>query len=282
MRKLFFILAAFMPVLCFSQSFGDLLLKSPTVGLVEKAVQNGFYIVCQPYQLEDTVSGQRFGRYGEETFGKKYTLGIKVGDYVVFDNKISTPWENDENFERYRHTHRPVRSNMSVTEIPSNRQTSLCVDSVIAFNGSYSQVVDTSTMKGFHTAAYSAPAEGWFVWVNSEKPIDEYNPESKVDFSVMKKTVQFDGTTKPIDIDTPQGMNNIWGGVFVVPEQTEVGQLTFNVAGTFRPTSDGSNWTLVPLVREETATTVVASPEPVGDELTPLIPQDKNQGKKKK
>ena len=103
MKKAFITLAAALPLTIAAQFF-----SSPNQQLIKDAVDGGIIVVEQSYQLEDTVSGQRFGRFGNKEFGKSYTLAVLTDSGYCLAPAALRPWDSDPNFEKYSKTHKPV------------------------------------------------------------------------------------------------------------------------------------------------------------------------------
>lgn len=273
MRK-FIILIALLPIMCYAQ-FEASMFSTNNQKLIEQAVQSGFVIVEQTYQLEDSTTHQRFGRYGNEIFGKARSLGVRVGNDVIVNKEILSPWDKDENFERYRNTHIPVVASTSIIELNDTikKDIIMSTDSLLCVTESIISVPDSFLLKGFEIGVYDRPLEGWFVWITSDKAISEWGGTS-LNLSIYKKTVEFVPDKNKYEIDAPQTSNHLWGGVFLIPEQTRIGQLTFKLGGIAVKTDNG--WTL------ETILPSVENVIPQIDELTPLGDQSTKTKKKKK
>lgn len=250
--------------------------------LVEQAVKNGIVIVRQSYQLEDTVSHQRYGRYGNEEFGKTYSLGIKVDGGIVLDKKAFRPWVYDQNFTRYQASHRPVNIKTEIRELNDSvfSVAKFNIDSVSSENPA-TFLPDSLTFagNGFEPSSYSKPTEGWLVWITSSAEIQYCDSVPISPPMIYRKQIEFNADSTSYPVESPQTASKVWGGIFVVPEQTQIGQLTFKLAGTLIDDSN-DGWKLFPL-KEEPITEVSQN---VGEELTPTqnSPDENNKNDKKK
>ncbi len=246
--------------------------------LVEEAVASGFFVIRQSYQLVDSTSNQRFGRYGDKDFGRVYALAVRTAHGVVVDGKVMEPWECDVNFQRYRESYHPV---LSVTEtlefgdtVFSERHidygTSLTMaDSLIC-------VEDSSlNAKGFETESFDEQVDGWLVWVTNVEDENGFDGTSPFSYTIYRKSVTFTQDEPDYVVDAPQPSAPLWGGVFVVSEQTAIGQLTFKVVGVLKRDAEDDGWKIVPVTFSRQSWNEGAGQE----ELTPV---DATTNKKKK
>lgn len=256
--------------------------KSPNQQFVEQAIKDGMFIIKQSYQLEDTVTKQRFGRYGNEDFGSYASLAIRTNEGIVVDKVLSAPWTVDSNFSRYRDTHRPLLSKTIAVEfgdsIPS--QLSISNDSIQSINSKLSLVCDTdSTLVGFELKKYSMPTEGWIVWVSNDSTMNEYSGRKNPDLTIYKKNVEFNADSISYVVEAPNTSKKVWGGIFIVPEQTNIGQITFFLGGIVNQNSNDDTWVITPVEIIQSLSEVNSSSE----ELTPLTePVQKKKKNKKK
>lgn len=275
MKKVLLILFFTLPLSMMAQMF-----MSSNQQLVEEAIKNGIVIVRQSYQLEDTVSNQRFGRYGNEEFGKTYSLGVKVDGGIVLNNKAICPWNYDENFVRYQDTHRPVNIKTEIRELKDSifSNVKLNIDS-IASDDPIANLPDSIIFSGngFDVFSYSKPTDGWIVWITSSEEIQHCDSVGIEAPLIYKKKIEFNTDSVSYPIERPQTQNKVWGGIFVVPEQTEIGQLTFKLAGVMTE-KDGGNWVLYPIKKES----IIEMSPNTGDELTPSPSSSTESNKKKK
>ena len=276
MRK-FIILLVFTPFIMMGQIF-----KSPNQQFVEQAIRNGIFLIKQTYQLEDTTTLQRFGRYGNDEFGSYSSLAIRTSDGFIVDSQLLSPWETDSNFTRYRASHRPVLARSYSMEFGDSIMSpmTLFTDSL---NIEQSRLVklcpEDSSFVGFENKRYNSPTEGWIVWLSNDSTINEFKGHKIPEFTIFKRTIDFQQDSVSYKIDAPNTSKKLWGGIFVVPEQTEIGQITFFLGGVIVKDIESGEWAVVSPIHR--ATVDVMRPE---DELTPLNqqPVDKKKNNKKK
>lgn len=274
MRKLIMILL-FTPFIMMGQIF-----KSQNQQFVEQAIKDGIFVIRQTYQLEDTTTNQRFGRYGNEEFGFAASLAIRTTDGYVVDSNILFPWDTDSNFSRYRDSHRPVLASSYSMEFGDSimTQISFTLDSVNSNQRKLSILCPTDySSVGFDSKRYNGSTEGWVVWISNDSIISKYDGQKNPELTIFKRTIEFKADSVLYPIDTPNTTKEIWGGIFVVPEQTGIGQITFHLGGVIVKDVESNEWAVVPVIKQSASTSL--RPE---DELTPLNEAVANKKKTKK
>ena len=237
-------------------------LFSPNQQLVETAMRGGMFIVRQDYQLVDSVTGQRFGRGGKTMFGGAYVVGVKVRGGYLLPERGAHPWEGDSLFAPYRKTHVPVRSkgyykeltDSCLRELPEGVWTT-------AGEGIY-RVADSVVFggEGFAVDETVGQKNGWFVWMVADYPLRASDTMSGGSCVVYRKSLTITDGRRTYAVEAPEGRRQVWGGVFVVPERTGVGVLTFRLCGLLERGERG--WQLRTFGREEQ--------RDVSGELTPV------------
>lgn len=203
--------------------------------LIEEAVRDGLFLLRQDYQLKDTVSGKYYGR-GGDVFGSVYALGVKLrGGYCLADRGVH-PWEYDANFNEYRSVYVPVMykiyrremAGATMTECPAweGKQVRELV------SGKFSFIEDSLFRnEGFETDLTAGKKAGWFVWVVSGKTLEEATPGTEVSYTIYRKELDIRENVGEYAIDAPSTNQKVWGGIYVVPVRTAVGQITFRLIG---------------------------------------------------
>lgn len=244
--------------------------KSSNQQIVESAIQDGFIIIKESYQLEDTVSRQRYGRFGNEEFGETISLGIKMRNGVLLNDKVVHPWDYDENFERYRESHKPIHFKTEYMEFNNLTYNPITIrfDSLTVQNDKIT-FSENSTFrgKGFEQIDLNEKREGWIVWISGKSKIEECDSISNPIYITYREVIDFSEDLQKYVIEKPQTDSEIWGGIFIVPEQTQIGQITFKLVGTLLYDFAENEWALYPLkINEPTEMKL----EETGEELTPL------------
>lgn len=222
-------------MLC-SNAFAQVFVKSSSQELIESAIKNSMFIIRQNYQLKDSVTNEYFGLAGKEEFGISYSLGIKLqGGYCVTDQAVR-PWEYDENYSRYRTTHIPIINKTEYLGVNADgkyQTLSFLNQEITPLLSEKLYMVKDSTFSGngFFIDSSKGNKEGWVVYIAAEKSI--YNVEIGVNpsYFIYRKDINLDDGKKEYRIDNPLTNQKIWGGFYLVPEQTAIGQITFKLVG---------------------------------------------------
>ncbi len=82
------------------------------------------------------------------------------------------------------------------------------------------------------------------IWLSSDKDIADIDSLKIIS---IKKEIEVPSDGECLPIDTPEVSGNIYGGIYVTPVQTGVGQLTFTLSGVM--VLDEEEWIIyLPLI----------------------------------
>lgn len=123
------------------------------------------------------------------------------------------------------------------------------------------------------------------MWITSPVDIQDCDSSRIVDHIIYRKNIEYHPDSLSYTIDVPQSTKKIWCGIFVVPQQTQIGELTFDLGGIIVETSP-SSWQMFAIEYTMYQVNNVTKP---ADELTPtlsqspkeLIEKDKKKNKRK-
>lgn len=244
--------------------------------LIEDAVKNGIFLLRQDYQLKDTATGKYYGRGGNNMFGSVYAWGIKVkGGYYLSDRGVR-PWRYDANFDEYRRTHVPVLYKTYRKEITDTTIITLQWDGeqmTELVPGKFGYVTDSLFQEeGFEADLTFGKKAGWLVWIIAEKAIEEAMPGTPVSYTIYRKELTIKKDVEEYPTNAPSTERKIWGGIYIVPEQTAVGQITFRLVGIMAQL-DGQ-WTVFTPFRKIAALEESAPVYKGGNTLTPVEGDD--------
>lgn len=255
---------------------GQMIVKSQSQTLIEDAIGNGLYVFVQSYQLEDTVTHKRFGRFGNDYFGSKAALAIRTTDGDIVASDVMSPWKDDANFDKYKQTHKPVLSTSKMIEFGDSAKTAMSVkiDS-LQRDVEFSRIFMTDSIsRGFQCRGFDGTTEGWAVWVANDSVIDNYAGSDMPEFTIHKQTLDFKSGSSGHKISAPNISKQVWGGIFIVPRQTAIGQITFLLAGVITKDAEAKEWIIIPPVYER--------PKAIEDSQAELTPLEKSSDKKQK
>lgn len=250
----------------------QIFVQSSSQQLVEEAVKGGIFLFRQDYQVKDTATGKYYGR-GGDVFGSVYALGIKLnGGYCLSDRGIH-PWEYDVNFNNYRQDYLPVmyktywRETADTVMADYAQWVEKQVKELIP--GKFSYVTDSLFQgKGFETDLTTGMKAGWMVWVVSEKTIAEASSQTPVSYTIYRKELELREGIGEYTLEAPSTGLNVWGGIYVVPVQTAVGQITFRLAGVMD--KKGKQWTLFTLLGKIPVPMTLVPHRAIENSLTPV------------
>lgn len=264
MKSLLLIISILLPLHIWGQVF-----KSDNQQLIEESVEAGLVIVSQSYQLEDTVTHQRFGRYGKSEFGKGYSIGVRISNKLIVQNSVVTPWSADPNFERYKKSHLPVPYKGAIREYGDTivHEMSMRNDYIDKLHNTELFTIRDSTInvkQGFQLDTISGKKNGWLIWIVSDVSIEKSDSIHNESLMIYKSELSFSVDTCEVSIKAPSTKRNVWGGIYVTPMQTSVGQITFYLSGIIQYKGNDM-WSVVsPFIKE--------SITPIKESLNDLTP----------
>lgn len=215
-------------------------LSSDNQQIIISSLEDAVRLVHIEFQLEDTVSHERFNLQGKDYFGFSEGLCIKTCKGWIAPAATVTPWKNNLEVKQYPE-YKPVFSVASVLSPADTVWKPLEMKSLPAgekISGTpYSSVADTVTFgPGLSLGEFGAENDGWIVWVAREG-----NKLSTTTYShrvVMADSTSFGIGRKVV----PTG---VVGGFYVKPEYPSVGVIRLELVGLMDKGIDG--WKVVPL-----------------------------------
>lgn len=279
-RIIIFPLLMITPLIMLAQFF-----QTSNQQMIKDAIYGGLIVIEQSYQLEDTTTHQRFGRYGNAEFGKSYSLAVKLKDGLCVTDNAVHPWAYDENYARYRESYKPVLYKTRYRELSDSLMCDILLMSDIpeCLGGSHLYFVRDSIMlqgKGFQTDCSKGKRDGWIVWVTSTIGMELCDSAVTSNYTIYKQEFELTSNSIEYAVNPPQTDKQIWGGIYVVPVQNGVGQLLFKLVGVLIKKEDGWMMTLPEIPERFTNRENVESRE--GMELTPVGKEKKGKENKKK
>ncbi|MDR1683790.1 MAG: hypothetical protein LBS25_10470 [Candidatus Symbiothrix sp.] len=224
--------------------------------LIEDAVKNSFVVIHQRYQLQDSA-GAFYGADGKDYFGESYSLAVKTQEGYLIDNSALYPWKTDSRFEPYNGSeeYKPVLSESKYRQWND----SVYTDQFAAFktneaeiileNASYFMPGSQFGNEGLSVKELADKNEGWLVCVVAGQALlsDSVAKLSLVVYRWEMKT-EADKSVYEINPKVPSG-KTVVGGIYVLPEVTGIGVLSFRLLATLHSAS-GEKWQLLPVVNE--------------------------------
>lgn len=205
--------------------------------LVRDAVEDGFFVVRQYYQLQDTTADRRayFGRQGNPYFGCVYTLAVKGGPGYYTDGKLIEPWMYDAAYDDFRGSVKfvPVLFKAECRNIKDKIYTPFIFhpDSCeVLPEGNVYAVSDSSVGQGFRPDTVAEMKEGWMVLVTTETSLADCD-SAEIMLEVYREKLVVPAGKVFCEIKTPSTTHQVLGGVFMQPEIPAPGQVVFSLVG---------------------------------------------------
>lgn len=213
------------------------LMRSSNQQLIEQAVEKGISLIETSYQLEDTT-GQRFGIDGKPYFNRFVRVGFAMNGAIVLPSHVFQPWVKDASVNQYRNDYKPVLLDLKMR----NWQDSVfhpidsmnIHDTISLWNGYVA--ARQKGIDGFTVDTEAGNKEGWLVLVLKEN--------KKPTLQCIRKPIQIDSIGEQT-VEVPLALQDVMGGVYVVPVMEGVGHITFKLCGVVAPAANGNRLTVM-------------------------------------
>jgi hypothetical protein len=255
--------------------------------LIEDAVRDGLFVIRQNYQIKDTSTmPPTYYRWGNDPhLGTIYALGIKVHGGFYGDNRVLLPWNYDTRYGEYRNAvnYVPVISetNWRLPDSAHYKTMPFSSDSCSWQSDSLAVYVKSAMFagKGFCENYSTGEKDGWIVWAVSDK-LTSATDTLPLSLLIYRMKLVYETGKKRYEIKNPNINKEILGGLYVVPEISGIGQITFKLSGILIKIDN--KWNVVTFDGNTAASTL--QPVQRGG-LTPVTPaetQDNADKKKRK
>ena len=237
MKKLFAILVLLSGASgsAFAQLFGTGIFSSSNQQLVEKAVQDGIVLLRQEYQLEDTLTMKRYAWDNRPEFGSAVSMCVLTENGYIVSDRALHPWEYDPRFEQYRNTkYRPVLSKTGFRTVADSvyraagRPEPQCVQP-LSDKGWVHAADSLFGCKGFTFDRTAGEKDGWLVWLASGGSGETDSEE--LSLVIYRHKLVVEEGTESYDIPAPNSLLSMTGGIYIVPQYTGIGEITFALVG---------------------------------------------------
>lgn len=226
-------------------------LRTNNQQLIDEALAGAFVKINQSYELCDTVKDEHFGRDEKDYFSIIPFVGIETERGLVFPSATLRPWLYDNDFEEYQDQYKPLITETKVTGL-NNGKEDLTRDVSLPFLGKdvskhLSVLCDsTQSHKGLKVDTIPGAKNGWLIWLSSNSNLAETD---SVRFTSIKKDIEVPIDGVFLHIDKPEISETVYGGIYVTPIQSSIGQLTFTLTGVM--VLDEEGWVLdFPFIEE--------------------------------
>lgn len=219
-------------------------LRTNNQQLIDKALAGSFVRINQSYELYDTINDEHFGRDDKDYFNIVPFIGVKTEKGLVFPATTMTPWTLDTDFDKYKDRYKPLVTKSTVSLLNSVEE-QYYNDSESPISGSpitkhLCYMIDTvPSLTGLTIDSLPGEKDGWLFWLSSNQNLTDTD---SLKITSIKKILEVPTDGECLRIDTPEISETVYGGVYVTPIQTSIGQLTFTLTGVM--VLDEEGWVL--------------------------------------
>lgn len=219
-------------------------LRTNNQQLIDKALAGAFVRINQSYELCDTVKDEHFGRNGKDYFSIISFIGIETEQGLIFPSTTLKPWTYDNDFNEYKGKYKPLVTESKINIL--NHRVGYAVRNVeLPFTGTslskYLSIYNDSIQhnQGLKIDTIPGSKNGWVIWLSSNSTLSETD---SVRFTSIKKDIEVPTDGGSLHIEKLETNETVFGGIYVTPVQSSIGQLTFTLTGIM--VLDEDSWVL--------------------------------------
>lgn len=210
------------------------------------AVQPTLSIIRQQYRLER--NGDFFGRQNKPYFAETYSLGIKISGGTILHRSVVYPWEKDADYQRINGggKYKPAYFNSMQRSVMGGNwkaiELELGTQYVMPFSSDslLYRHTDATADFGLPIDETAGTKQGYMIWAYSISNLHDSLMQVKFQQSELKIEAKSDGRTVSV---APGNINNILGGLFIVPQVERAGYIKLLLVGVAARNSHGE-WLL--------------------------------------
>lgn len=232
-----------------AQDFTGLNFKLSNNAIVETGVKDGVFVFAHSYQLMDTATMQRFGRYGNKEFGKTMTIAVKIKNGYIVSEAAVAPWEYDDNYAKYKGLYKPVSYKIESRQIADTIGVEM-YDGIMPnhkiLQGTNINYVEDSISfggEGFDIDNEYGIKNGWCVWYTTTSNANCVDSLTTISTMTNKHDMTVEIEKKRYSIDAPNTEATVLGGIYVIPVQQSVGLVNFKLSGIM--VKEGEKWNII-------------------------------------
>lgn len=218
-------------------------LRTNNQQLIDQALNGAFVRINQSYELCDTAKNEHFGRNGENYFNIVPFIGVKTEHGLVIPSAIQKPWEYDKDFEVYKNQYKPMAFDSKISLLNSKDKTTIAISfpiDCVKLTDKLCCLKDSSqSISGFKVDSVSGAKEGWIIWITGNSDLVK---NDSIKYNSIKKNIDVPIDGKSVNIEQPELSGLVYGGIYVTPIQTNIGQISLLLTGII--VSEGQGWVL--------------------------------------
>lgn len=244
-------------------------IRSANQQFIEEAIRENVMLMRQEYQLEDSVTMQRYTWNAEAQFGYAEAFTVRTQQGYITHRDLVEPWQQDSHYTPYRGTQlRPIYSRTAIRTVKDSlwREvgTIAPLKREMLDKSPWDHVTDTLFhAQGLKVEPLSGEQQGWLVWLTTANRAD--SATAKLSLVTYRQTLHLEEGAGRCELSAPSTNEQVLGGLYLVPRYDGCGTITFLLQGI--AVEEERGWMLL-IPREEPAS-AEASQLPEG-ELTPI------------
>ncbi len=242
-KSLFLAMMAVVSLPSIAQIF-NFSLRTNNQQLIDEALSGAFIRINQSYELCDTIKNEHFGREGKDYFSIVPFIGIETERGLIFPSSTLQPWNSDNDFGEYKNQYKPLVTETKINSL-NNRKALIHRELKSPISGleltKYVTLLSDSTQthEGLKVDTVPGTKNGWLIWLSSNANLAQ---SDSVRFTSIKKDIEVPVDGGSLHIDKPEISETVYGGIYVTPIQSSIGQLTFTLTGVM--VLDEEGWVL--------------------------------------
>lgn len=226
-------------------------LRTNNQQLIDEALVGAFVGINQSYALCDTVKNEHFGRDRKDYFSIISFIGIETEYGLVFPSAALTPWSCDKDFDEYKGLYKPLITETKINYLNNGKGHIHRNFSGPFFGKEVSKHISIycdsiQNTQGLKVDTVPGVKNGWLIWLSSSSSLAQTD---SIRFTSIKKNIEVPIVGGELHLDEPEISETVYGGIYVTPIQSSIGQLTFILTGVAILDKDG--WILeFPFLKE--------------------------------
>lgn len=249
------IVSVFMALPASAQLF-NFNLRTNNQQLIDEAMTDVFVRVEQYYELCDTIKNEHFGRNEKDYFNIVPFIGIQTVKGIVLPSNALRPWSNDNDFAEYKDYYQPLITKTNIITLNSNtthKHTLPQSAEKTDISKHLTILRDSTTNTGLKIDTIPGKKRGWLIWLSSDSNLSETD---SLKFTSIQKDIEVPNDGGYLYIEKPEISETFYGGIYVTPIRTSVGELSFFLTGIIVLVND--EWVIsIPFIEKTKENTIL-------------------------
>lgn len=231
MKKYILVIVAAFMVLPTSAQFFNFTLRTNNQQLIDEAMSDAFVRIDQFYEICDTTKNEHFGRNEKDYFNIVPYIGIQTERGIIFPSTTLKPWLNDNDFAEYKDVYKPIitKTKISALNGSANKKRDILLSTKdIDVSEHLIALRDSTANLGLKIDTIPGKKQGWLIWLSSNANLLKVD---SLKITSIKKDIEIPNDGGYLCIEKPEISENVYGGIYVTPVRSSIGQLTFLLTG---------------------------------------------------